>query len=72
MLSLCILVPQDTFYRGSLPDGLFAGSGDSLLRQHGGDGIGGFPLKELAVDAFDDLRFLRDDLRQSVGTFAVT
>lgn len=50
----------------------FSGGGDALLRQHGGDGIGGFPLKELAVDAFDDLRFLRDDLRQSVGTFAVT
>lgn len=46
-------------------------SGDAFLRQHGGNGIGGFPLKELAVDTFDDLRFLRDDLRQSVGTFAV-
>ena len=56
---------------GSLPDGLFSGGRDALLCQRGGDGICGFPLKELAVDAFDDLRFFRDDLRQSVGTFAV-
>ena len=66
-----LFVPQDALHGGPLPDGLFSGSRDTLLRQHGGDGIGGFPLKELAVDAFDDLRFLRDDLRQSVGTFAV-
>lgn len=69
--ALVLFVPQDALHGGPLPDGLFSGSRDTLLRQHGGDGIGGFPLKELAVDAFDDLRFLRDDLRQPVGTFAV-
>lgn len=69
--ALVLFVPQDALHGGSLPDGLFSGGRDALLRQHGGNGIGGFPLKELAVDAFDDLRFLRDDLRQSVGTFAV-
>ena len=67
-----LFIPQDTLHGGSLPDSLFSGSRDALLRQHGGNGIGGSPLKELAVDAFDDLRFLRNDLRQSVGTFAVT
>lgn len=67
-----LFIPQDALHGGSLPDGLFPGSRDTLLRQHGGNGIGGSPLKELAVDAFDDLRFLRNDLRQSVGTFAVT
>ena len=67
-----LFIPQDALHGGSLPDGLFSGSRDTLIRQHGGDGIGGFSLKELAVDAFDDLRFLWDDLRQSVGTFAIT
>ena len=67
-----LFIPQDTFHGGSLPDDLFAGGRDALLRQHSGYGIGGFPLKELAVDAFDDLCFLRNDLRQPVGTFAVT
>lgn len=70
--ALVLFVPQDALHGGSLPDGLFSGGRDALLRQHGGNGIGGFPLEELAVDAFDDLRFLRDDLRQSVGTSAVT
>lgn len=65
------LVLQDALHGSSLPDGLFSGGRDALLRQRGGDGICGFPLRELAVDAFDDLRFFRDDLRQSVGTFAI-
>ena len=70
--ALVLFVPQDALHGGSLPDGPFSGGRDTLLRQHGGDGIGGFPLKELPVDAFDNLRFLRNDLRQSVGTFVIT
>lgn len=66
------LVTEDAFHGGPLPHGFLAGSGDSLLRQHGGNGVGGFSLEQLPVDAPDDLRFLRYDLRQSVGTFAVT
>ena len=69
--AFAFLVLQDALHGSSLPDGLFSGGRDALLRQRGGDGICGFPLKELAVDAFDDLRFFRDDLRQSVGTFAI-
>ena len=48
--TLVLFVPQDALHGGPLPDGLFSGSRDALLRQHGGNGIGGFPLKELAVD----------------------
>ena len=66
-----LFIPQDALHGGSLPDGLFSGGRDALLCQRGGDNICGFPLKELAVDAFDDLRFFRDDLRQSIDTFAV-
>lgn len=69
--TLVLFIPQDALHGGPLPNGLLTGGGNPLLRQHGGNGVGGFPLKELAVDAFDGLRFLRDDLRQSVGTFAV-
>ena len=67
-----LLVPEDALHGGPLPHGFLAGSRDSLLRQHGGNGVGGFSLEQLPVDAPDDLRFLRHDLRQSVGTFAVT
>ena len=66
-----LLVTEDAFHGGPLPHGFLAGSGNPLLRQHGGNGVGGFPLEQLPVDAPDDLRFLRHDLRQSVGTFAV-
>ena len=44
------LVPQDALHGSSLPDGPIAGSGDPLLRQHGGNGVGGFPLKKFTVD----------------------
>lgn len=67
-----LLVPEDALHGGPLPHGFLAGSRDSLLRQHGGNGVGGFPLEQLPVDAPDDLRLLRYDLRQSVGPFAVT
>lgn len=66
-----LFISQNALHGGSLPNGLFPGSGDSLFRQHGGDGIGGFPLEELAVDAFDNLRLLRNDFRQSVSPFSV-
>ena len=70
--ALVLFVPQNALHGGSLPDGLFPGGRDALLRQHGGNGIGGFPLKELTVDTSDGLRFLRNDLRQPIGTFSVT
>ena len=66
-----LLVPEDALHGGPLPHGFLARSGNPLLRQHGGNGVGGFPLEQLPVDAPDDLRFLRHDLRQSVGTFAI-
>ena len=65
------LVPQDALHGGSLPNGPLAGSGDSLLRQHGGNGVGGFPLKKFTVDTPDDCRLLRNDLRQTICTFAI-
>lgn len=70
MQNPCFFIMQTAFYRCSLPDGLFAGSGDPLLRQPGGNGVGGFPLEQLPVDALDGFRFLRHDLRQSVGALA--
>lgn len=35
-----LLVPEDALHGGPLPHGFLAGSGDSLLRQHGGNGVG--------------------------------
>lgn len=69
--TLVLFVPQDALHGGPLPHGFLAGSGDSRLRQHGGNGVGGFSLEQLPVDAPDNFRFLRYDLRQSVGAFAV-
>lgn len=65
------LVSQDALHGSSLPDGPLAGSGDSLLRQHGGNGVGGFALKKFTVDTPDDLRLLRNDLRQTIHAFAI-
>ena len=65
------LVPQGALHGGSLPNGPLAGSGNPLLRQHGGNGVGGFPLKKFAVDTPDDLRLLRNDFRQTIRTFAI-
>lgn len=66
-----LLVPEDALHGGPLPHGFLAGSGDFLLRQHGDNGVGGFSLKKFAVDTPDDLRLLRNDLRQTIRTFAI-
>ena len=69
--ALVLLVRQDAFNGTALPFDLPARRRDALLRQMLRDPVERLALNEKAVYLSDDGRFLRDDLRQAIRSFAV-
>ena len=57
---------EDALYRAGVPSSLFRRGGDTVLRETGGDVIGGFSRQKFCVDAPDDHRFLLYDLHLTI------
>ena len=70
--ALVFFILQNTLHRLPHPGFLSRRSRDTLLRQVFGYGVGGLALNEHPVNGSNGFRFLRHDLRQTVGPLAVT
>ena len=70
--TLVLFVGKNALNSSILPHLLAPGGGDSLLSQKFCNGITGFALHKQTVDQSDGFRFLRYDLRQTIGTLAVS